>query len=49
LTSAVTDKCFKMITGRHLQIIKSSSDFKLPKFTPCNKGNAYELPDSVPL
>lgn len=47
LTRTITLKRFKMITGWYSQVIKSTSNFKLSKFTPCNFGNIYKLLDTM--
>ena len=49
LTGTITLECFKVIAWRHPQIIKPTSNFDLPKFTPCNLGNACEVFDSMAL
>ena len=46
LTGTITLECFKVIAGRHPQIIKSTSDLDLSKLTPCNFSNVQELPDT---
>lgn len=47
LTGTITLEGFKMITGWHHQIAKSTSDLELPEFTPCNLSNMRELPDTL--
>ena len=49
LTGTIILERFKMIAGRHPQILKSAGDLKLSKLTPCNLGNIHELPDMPAL
>jgi hypothetical protein len=47
LTGTITRECFKAIAGRHPQIIKSTCDLDLSKFTPCNLRNVNKQPDTL--
>jgi hypothetical protein len=46
LTGTITLECFKVITGRHPQIIKSTGDIELSKLTPRHLSDVHELPDT---
>jgi hypothetical protein len=45
LTGTITLERFKVIAGWHPQIIKSTGDLDLSKFTPCHLSDVHELPD----
>ena len=47
LTRTIALERFKMIARRHPQIIKSTSDFKLPELASCSLGNIHELADII--
>jgi hypothetical protein len=49
LTGTVALECFKMIAGRHPQVIKPTGDFKLPEFTPRDLGDIDEPLDTPAL
>jgi hypothetical protein len=47
LTDTIILERFKVVAGRHSQIIKPSGDLELSKFAPCNLGYVYELLDTL--
>jgi len=47
LAETVTLESFKVIPGRHSQIIKTAGDLELPELTSCDLSNLRELPDAL--
>jgi hypothetical protein len=43
LTRTISLERFKVIAGRHPQIIKSTGDLELSQFPPRNLGNVHKL------
>lgn len=46
LPGTPTLQCFKTISRRHSQIIKSGGNFELPQFTPRHRSNTHKASDA---